>query len=54
MKTYPPLPVVAGSLAMRAGGQTSVCGLSFSFSGIGTIITQLKKLDVAENYCGKG
>jgi hypothetical protein len=26
-------------LAMRAGGQTSVCGLSFSRSGIGTVIT---------------
>ena len=33
------MPIVVSVSAMRAGGQTSVCGLSFSRSGIGTVIT---------------
>jgi hypothetical protein len=29
IKTYCPMPIVVGMLEKRAGGQTSVCGLSF-------------------------
>jgi hypothetical protein len=45
IKTYLLLSIVVGVSAMRAGGQTSVCGLSFGRSRDGTARISLKKIN---------